>query len=162
MLRCEELKNGTDVYFDPSLSLNPFSPPTIPSLPPQISLSKPHPPPVNSLFLSLDRFLFAFLFVSLSLSTDSPSTLFSLSRNLSPKPLNRRTVCRRYELSSRPPEVVPSAVAASEAVAAASEAIVVCLRPLPRAVRLAPPVAVVRRCLETIAAGEPSSAAAAV
>ncbi|KAK9082958.1 hypothetical protein Scep_029429 [Stephania cephalantha] len=54
---------GTDVE-NPSLS-QPILTSNNPSLPPQISISKPHPPPPIHRELSL----------SLSLSTDSPKTL---------------------------------------------------------------------------------------
>ncbi|KAK9118281.1 hypothetical protein Scep_016374 [Stephania cephalantha] len=105
-----------------------------------------------SMSRSRDRFLSVSLFVSLS-RTARPSNLFDLCRrcrNLSLKPINRCTVCRRCESSSRPPEVVPPPKP-SPTVAAASEAIVVYIASLAAAAQCPPPPVslLVRRVSET-------------
>ncbi|KAK9083053.1 hypothetical protein Scep_029524 [Stephania cephalantha] len=141
MLRCEELKNG-DGCREPPLSLNPFSPPTTPSLPPQISLSKPHPPrPIHrQLSVSLSRSIHRQLSVSLSPKSVS-QTLKSLHRlpevGASVVAASYRYVCQRWcHLSSLPSKPLSTVIAVSEAIT-------VCLRPL-RVLCVVP--AVCRRC----------------
>ncbi|KAK9157987.1 hypothetical protein Scep_004561 [Stephania cephalantha] len=145
MFRYEELKNG-DGCREPPLS-QPILTSNNPSLPPQISDQKLNPPPPihRQLSISLSRPIHLQLSVSLSLKYVS-QTLKSLHRlpevGASAIAASCRRVCRRWcRLPSLPPK--PSSI-----VVDASEAIVVCLRPLlPLPVQPPPLVATVRRCV---------------
>ncbi|KAK9112675.1 hypothetical protein Scep_020194 [Stephania cephalantha] len=136
---------GTDVENPPSLSLNPFSPPTTPSIPPQISLSKPHPPPQihRQLFVSLSRPIHCQLYVSLSPKSVS-QTLKSLHRlpevGASAIAASCRRGCRRWcrLAAARPSPPIVVAPLRSHCCALPS--------PSARPLCAIPPLVVVVRC----------------